>query len=539
MNYDVLIAGGGIAGLTSASYLSKDGYKVLLCEKGEKLGGLVGSFDFNGFTFDGGIRAVENSGIIFPMLRQLGLDIDFIKNNISIGIEDKIVDLASKDSLSDYKNLLKTLFPGNNDDIEKIISEISLVMQYMDILYGIDNPLFLDLRKDREYFLKTVLPWMFKYMTTIGKIGRLNTPVDEYLQKFTRNQSLIDMIAQHFFKKTPAFFALSYFSLYLDYKYPKGGTGRIIDKMEEFILDNKGEIKKETEITHIDPQNRKAGDSKGNEYNYKKLIWAADIKNLYNVLEINSLKDEKIKNKLFAYKNSLSDKKGGDSILTLYLAIEIEKSHFEDKFKGHFFYTPARTGQSGLNIDELKTNTSSHDGEQYTEDKERIIKWLKKYYELTTYEISCPVMRDPALAPEGKTGLIISSLMEYSLVRHISKMGWYDEFKKISLEHITDVLADTVFPEIRGRISGQLVSTPLTLEKLTGNTEGAITGWAFTNDFIPAVSSLPKITSSVLTPVPDILQAGQWVFSPSGLPISVLTGKLASDRVKKHLKKRR
>ena len=43
MRYDVLVVGGGIAGLTSAAYLSKDGYRVLLCEREKKAGGLVNS----------------------------------------------------------------------------------------------------------------------------------------------------------------------------------------------------------------------------------------------------------------------------------------------------------------------------------------------------------------------------------------------------------------------------------------------------------------------------------------------------------------
>jgi len=67
--------------------------------------------------------------------------------------------------------------------------------------------------------------------------------------------------------------------------------------------------------------------------------------------------------------------------------------------------------------------------------------------------------------------------------------------------------------------------------------EGAITGWAFTNDAVPAVSQMPRIASSVLTPVPDTYQAGQWTYSPSGLPISLLTGKLAADRVLNDLRR--
>jgi hypothetical protein len=47
---------------------------------------------------------------------------------------------------------------------------------------------------------------------------------------------------------------------------------------------------------------------------------------------------------------------------------------------------------------------------------------------------------------------------------------------------------------------------------------------------------MQKVAKSVLTPIPDVLQAGQWSFSPSGLPISILTAKLASDRAIKELK---
>ena len=161
--------------------------------------------------------------------------------------------------------------------------------------------------------------------------------------------------------------------------------------------------------------------------------------------------------------------------------------------------------------------------------------WLGRYLEYTTYEISCPVLRDGTLAPEGKTGLIISSLFDYSLTRHIEALGWYEQFKKLMADHMIEVLDASIYPGLKAAVIDSFTSTPLTLEKVSGNSEGAITGWAFTNDFIPAVSSLPKVASSVLTPIPDIYQAGQWTYSPSGLPISILTGKLAADRILKDL----
>ena len=77
MEYDAVIVGGGITGLTAAAYLSKAGKSVLLCEKEEKCGGLVNTFERDGFIYDGGIRALENSGVLFPMLRQLGISLRF------------------------------------------------------------------------------------------------------------------------------------------------------------------------------------------------------------------------------------------------------------------------------------------------------------------------------------------------------------------------------------------------------------------------------------------------------------------------------
>ena len=164
--YDVLIVGAGMAGLTAAAYLSRAGLKVLLCEKEKKTGGLVNSFEYKGFVFDGGIRAIENSGIVISMLRQLGLQVEFLPNPVSIGIGQDVIRVSSKESLGAYQELLDKYFPENKQDIAGIIQEIAKIMGYMDVLYGIDNPLFLDLKNNPKYVFRTILPWAFKYLLT-------------------------------------------------------------------------------------------------------------------------------------------------------------------------------------------------------------------------------------------------------------------------------------------------------------------------------------------------------------------------------------
>ena len=78
--YDTIIVGGGIAGLTSATYLSKKGQKVLLIEKNKECGGLVNSFTHKGFQFDSGVRALLDAGIIFPMLKELDIELEVVKS---------------------------------------------------------------------------------------------------------------------------------------------------------------------------------------------------------------------------------------------------------------------------------------------------------------------------------------------------------------------------------------------------------------------------------------------------------------------------
>lgn len=522
--FDAIIVGGGIAGLTAAAYLSRAGKSIRLFEKEEKCGGLVNSFEREGFFYDGGVRALESSGVLFPMLRQLGISLDFVPNKISVGIEDQVIQICSEESVEEYKNLLTSLYPSSRDDVEAIFEQIRVIMHYMDVQYGIDNPMFLDVKQDREYFLREIIPWMFKYAVTAPKISKLNEPVVDFLKRYTQNQSLLDIITQHFFQETPAFFALSYLKLYLDYHYPVGGTGKFIDKLVAFIHEHQGIISNNTEIIGIDVEKKCLRDSQGETYRYRSLIWAADQVTLYRLVDANAISDNKTKNAVVDRQKMVLGKSGNDSILTIFLGVNLDKQYFSDRCTEHFFYTPSRIGQSSAGP--IPTN----------QGRKSIEKWLEEYLQLTTYEISIPVLRDSSLAPAGKTGLIVSVLFDYQLTKDIQDQGWYSAFKTLCEGSMVRVLERTVFPGIETSIQHIFSSTPLTMAKLTGNHEGAITGWSFKNRPVPAESRLPKINNAIKTAIPGVYQAGQWTYSPSGLPISFLTGKIAADKVIKDLK---
>ncbi len=261
----------------------------------------------------------------------------------------------------------------------------------------------------------------------------MNTPVEDYLKTIIKDPSLRDMISQHFFRNTPAFFALSYFSLYLDYFYPRGGTGRLAEAQEKKLVELGGEIRTETKITGVFPAEHLVSDDKDIRYHYKNLIWAADLKTLYKI--------------------------------------------------------------TGLN----------------------------------TYEISIPGLKDAGMAPAGKTGVIISLLAEYDLFRQVEKAGWLDEFVRELEDRIIRVISGSVYPVLKDKVIGRFSFTPLSIENRIGSSEGGITGWAFQAS-MPVINKIQIADRSVLTPIPSVYQVGQWVYSPGGVPMSILTGMLAADR---------
>lgn len=222
------------------------------------------------------------------------------------------------------------------------------------------------------------------------------------------------------------------------------------------------------------------------------------------------------------------ERRGGDSVYTLYLEVDEPPESFKQISNGHFFYTPSRQGLgethwSGLN----EILAYSGKGEEA-----KILQWLDNYLDLNTFEISIPALRDPDMAPEGKTGLIISILTEYDLFKMIADAGWYKEFIAEMEERIIKVLADSIYPMFRDKIIKRFSFTPLSYANRVASSEGAITGWSF-QDPVPVIHKIQAAMRAVRTPIPSTYQAGQWTYSPAGVPMSILTGKLAAVQVLK------
>ena len=135
---------------------------------------------------------------------------------------------------------------------------------------------------------------------------------------------------------------------------------------------------------------------------------------------------------------------------------------------------------------------------------------------------------DKSFAPEGKTVLqtnIVQSEADFEYWKSLSP----DEYKKAKaalVEEITERIAKE-FPELEGKMELLDCWTPLTYEKYCHAYHGAYMG------FVTTANTKPARFKGVVKGIKNLWIAGQWVMSPGGLPVAVISGKFAIQRILK------
>lgn len=117
--YDVIIVGSGIGGMTCGALLSKRGYKVLILEQHYEIGGYCSSFKIKDFIFNTGVENVSGlweKGPINLLLKELGLKKDdlFVKNRMRYIYNGKQFDI---EDINDFTKYLFEMFPEEEKNI--------------------------------------------------------------------------------------------------------------------------------------------------------------------------------------------------------------------------------------------------------------------------------------------------------------------------------------------------------------------------------------------------------------------------------------
>jgi hypothetical protein len=279
----------------------------------------------------------------------------------------------------------------------------------------------------------------------------------------------------------------------------------------------------DTEILRICPASKKAVDQRGEEHPYDSLIWCADLKSLYERLDEEGLGPAariSISRERARYEGA----KAGESVFSLFLAVDAAPEAFARISKGHFIHTPRTAGLGELRRGRLERIKSGFG----RIPKREVLDWLGDFCRFNSYEISIPALKDPSLAPAGKTGLAASILFDGELCRAVEGAGWFDEFRNEAAERMLDALTESPFPFLGDKLIFRESATPLTIMRRFGASEGAITGWSL-EERPPVPRSLASIGAAPGTAIPGVFKAGQWSYSPAGVPIAILTGRIAAS----------
>ena len=511
--YDVIIIGGGLAGLCAGAYITRSQHSLLLCEQAEQNGGYFRTFTKDEFHFDAGIKAIENAGMLIPMLAQLGLDkkVALRKYVSALALQDKFIPLRDKDDYNQLFDLLGHRFPHDQKGLKALSRQADRIGQWVDVISTLPNPLFETYKSVLSkipVWLFHNLPGLFSFRST-GKL--LDVPLNEFLERYLSDRALINLLCELFFYGTPALFGLGYSKVFMDYYYPYAGMQSLTDALTGYIVEHGGESATNSKVQKINIDNGRTKGvflAYGRIINSRFVISAADMRSTFlDMLDPADIPEQ--------YHERLQKAQIGESSFCVFLAVDIPPNRLPLRGSPHIYYMP---DYQGIGFDETK--------KEY-------------FFARSPIEISIPSLINPELAPHGKTGIIVSAVARYDFNDNWNCKNGYSANDYVLLkEKVADQLTETaatLIPGLKNRIISRQIATPHTYNRYTLNTGGSICGWTYDRKNNFHIKGTGGVRSSVLTPVNGLLQAGHWTMYPDGAPVCILTGRLAADYICRQL----
>lgn len=225
--FDVVIVGGGLAGLTTAALLSKQGKKVVVLEKG-MLGGRAITIDLKGFSFNFGAHAIyaKDTSALNTIEKELGLQLEwksFSKEKAKYDVEKNLTSIPS-----DVIGLWDTqMINGWN--------KVKFAWFILNVLW----------KRYRPNETETVEEW-FHHNRIDGEIKNM----------------LYTLASSNFFTNEPhAIKAKDFFSYYervfrtkSPVSYIVGGWKRIVEELQRVIEENGGKIETKKKVDSVQIQ---------------------------------------------------------------------------------------------------------------------------------------------------------------------------------------------------------------------------------------------------------------------------------------------
>lgn len=254
MRDSCVVVGGGVAGLSCASYLAKAGFKVTLFEKNEQLGGKLGQFKVKGFTFDSGPSWYLMPEVFERFFGDFGHRVsDYyalkrLNSLFQIFFSDGDQRLICQDKLATAFRQLE----GDNQKVNEYFKEAAKYYQIAldKILYNPSVGLSTFLDRDFGPFLANLIS---------------SPSLEKFNEKYFNNQRIRELVgfgamflgAQA--RQLPFFYSLINHVIFAGgIFYPMGGMYQITSALEKQAKDLGVEIRLGEEVEKIVVKNREA-----------------------------------------------------------------------------------------------------------------------------------------------------------------------------------------------------------------------------------------------------------------------------------------
>jgi prolycopene isomerase len=496
-DYDVIIIGSGVSGLTSAALLSKAGLNVCVLERHYLIGGYLQGFERKGFIFDTAIHWLNQfneTGTVTKVFNYLGPDfprpVEMKNIHRHIGDEYSFLLTNNPDTL---KNKLIEDFPHEKKGIEKffkaakVVADVSLKFP----AFFISPETFSGLKK-MLFKLKqlSIIYPLIQFVFYGGEKG-----IEKGLRKYFKDEKLLKIFCSESDLLSCLFpIAWAYNN---DYQNPPIGGSLVIPAwLNKIVEEQKSTVILSADVTKIDIENNTfkgvTYKKRHKEYHLtaKHLIAACDVEQVYKKLLPETAVPETIKQKIDQselYSSSLT--------LSIALNCTAESLGFGDEMLLIFKDDVSRKEHSS--------------GDPYQ----------------SFMSILAPTVRDKTLAPEnhGTLNVFVPAWMDYNnnwgAVKN--EKGEYvrtDQYKAIKeafAQIILDRIEEKICPNLKEHILFYEVATPVTYHRYTLNKDGSMMGTR------PGKANMQSKVAHYKTPVKNITIGGHWAELGGGVPIAV------------------